>query len=233
MKQSVKLIVAMIFLFGQGVASAACNWTYPHCKPCAEKPGLIAEKIGVVCRSCGLTFCYTPRPGQASLPAMQGMDVSSSEGVLYIAPEDMRKSSGKTQSLFTGASNLNAVAQINPMVAVALALFEREQSVDHNIMKGSISAPGKMTLQTWRLFLEESTDEAKQLASMAPLSHGNHHVETRWEAVRLSANLISVTFSTQEIGGDGVIVKLGLLPTIRAVFSGKDAPRMESWTVEP
>jgi hypothetical protein len=204
-------------LITMSTASAACgSFGWPGCISCTHIMAA-ANYTYAGCVEC-FGFCY-----QFASPREQAVFER------VVDRNDNIRRASEINILELSRSELNAIAQVNPTVALVLAEFMPGVTpYGINIKKGRIAYKGMPTESTLQLKLQNSVDGAAYAATMSPLSSKGTFVLSRWTSAQSESGDLVVTFHTDSMNENAVLERQ-LLPPMRVIVQGSPPYRILKW----
>ncbi len=221
----------LVFVFWSSSASAVCGYLYPACTLC-NSFGQQGDRIRPTgcnrCTSICLPF-LTTADVEKEINAKPGMRVS--EGVLYV------DSASTTQAapylIEIPKTQMSAIAQVNPMAAVALLLFTKEFHTESaNPLTGEI-AFGRIPTFSTVVQIMQGADESAVENSQTLIPQGKGFVRVKWSSVKSDGGGLRMTLEAQKMDDQGqAVVGEAVYPTIVVTMQSGRPGKISAWALQ-
>jgi len=221
----------LVLVFWSSAANAVCGFRYPGCTVCQGWLSQQGDKIRpagcIQCSSICVPFLTTAEV-ERQVNSKPGMRVS--EGILFI--DAAPKTQATPYLIEIPRSQLSAIAQVNPMAAVALLLFTKEFHTESvNPLSGELAFGGIPTFATI-VQIMQGVDERLIDDSQTPIPSGKGFVRVKWTGARTGLGL-RITLESQRIDEDGVVVTGDLVyPTVIANVRPGRPGLISTWALQ-
>ena len=215
-------IAANLTLATQAQAVACGSIEYPDCGGCTRSH-VAAQSLpnGPGCEAC-FGICFQMRSVPVAEDAKAATVDTQSRATL--------KRVASANYIDAGIGTLHEIAQINPMVALAVNAYSPQyEPRAGNFKRGKMAFPAVPTSRTFQIALQSSNGSlSKEDYQMDALASSDNYAELSWTSTLLASGDLEVTYRAQEVNDDEVAIRT-LYPPVKIVLS-KDSPsKLLNW----
>lgn len=221
----------LVFVFWSSGASAECGYSYPSCALCqrfAQQGDRVRPAGCSGCTSICVPSLTTPEV-EKEINSKSGMKVS--EGVLYV--DSAPRTKDEPYLIEIPKNQLSAIAQVNPMAAVALLLFTKEFHIESaNTLTGEL-AFGRIPTFTTVAQIMQGADDSTVENSQTPIPQGKGFVRVKWKSVRSDPGSLRMTLESQKMDDQGqAVVGEAVYPAIVVTMQSGRPGKISAWALQ-